>query len=163
PTMAMRGPAGSGSTRGSGPAARTPSRSSATPRPCSADTGKTRANPRAEHSATRSSTPAPSTLLAAIRTGRPDRPSVVATSRPAGDEGRAVAPPEGLALLPLDAGDGVGVGGRVDPPRIHRRRLPALELDGAVEPVPGHAGHVAHERLPPPHQAVEQSGFAHVG
>src|SRR3989337_377014 len=54
-------------------------------------------------------------------------------------------------------------GGGVEPAGVHHGRLPPAETDAAVETVSGDSGHVAHQRLAPPHQPVEQGGLAHVG
>src|SRR3989338_3341265 len=42
-------------------------------------------------------------------------------------------------------------GGGVEPAGVHHGRLPSAETDAAVETVAGDSGHVADQRLAPPH------------
>src|SRR5262249_30985887 len=54
-------------------------------------------------------------------------------------------------------------GGGIEPAGVDHRRLPAPERPPAVEPVPRHPGHVAHQRLPAADQAIEERRLADVG
>src|SRR2546430_2428491 len=50
----------------------------------------------------------------------------------------------------------------IEPARVDHRRLPALELHAAVEPVARHAGHVAHQGLPAPDEPVEERRLSNI-